>query len=92
MLTHWLTGGLYAVLRILISLSVAHNDRAWPEKSKKAAEFLRSETLLPRYSSTTSLPFIFRWPMPQYTEHLNSNVPALSAVNSMVSVSPFLRT
>jgi hypothetical protein len=44
------------------------------------------------YSSTTSLPFIFRWPMPQETEHLNSNVPALSAVNSMVVGSPFLST
>ena len=51
---------------------------------------LRARVVTHNYSSTTSFPFILPWPMPQNSEHLNSNVPALSAVNSMMVGSPFL--
>jgi hypothetical protein len=36
---------------------------------------------------TISLPFIARWPVPQYSEQVMSNVPARSATNSTVTAS-----
>jgi len=51
------------------------------------ANSTRTEALA--HSSTTSVPFIFRWPKPQTFEQRNWKVPALSAVNSMTTVVPF---
>jgi len=44
---------------------------------------------LDRRYSTVSCPFIFRCPKPQKCEHSNGKAPARSAVNSIMTGSPF---
>jgi hypothetical protein len=46
-------------------------------------------TRLPGHSSTSSVPFIPPWPNPQKFEQRNGKVPALSTLNSTLTVFPF---